>query len=148
MVFSKTCNYGVRAALYIATQKERQFLTIREISEKLNISFHFLTKILQILTQKNILVSVKGPKGGVALARPATAINLLEIIEAIDGLGFFKQCVLGLDECDDEQPCPLHDEWGEMRGRIRSILEETSLAEMAQKVKLNGFRIAMNGATL
>ena len=143
MVFSKACNYGIRAVLYIATQKDRQYISIREISKKLNISFHFLTKILQILTQHKILVSVTGPKGGVALAHSTSETNLLEIINAIDGLGFFENCLLGLEECDNAHPCPIHQEWGDLRERIQSFLKDTSLAEMASKVQTSGFRLSM-----
>ena len=84
MILSKTCDYAMRAAFYIADQQDRNFVPIREVSEKLEISFHFLTKILQILTQKKIMTSFKGPNGGVTLARPADSILLTEIVKAID----------------------------------------------------------------
>jgi Rrf2 family protein len=142
MMFSKTCNYGIRAVLYIATQeRDRQFIPIREISEKLDISFHFLTKILQRLTQTNILVSFKGPNGGVAFARSPESITLMSIIHAIDGHGLFTECVMGLEHCGDDNPCPLHQHWREVRGDIKKLFEETTLAEFSQKIRSNGFRL-------
>jgi len=141
MLLTKTCDYGIRAAQYIAIHEDRQFVPIREISEKLNISFHFLTKILQILTQNNLMISFKGPNGGVALARPADQIKLKEIIVAIDGSDIFEKCVIGLEECNDEKPCPLHQEWAVIRSQIDDLFGHTSLADMAAKLKSEQFRL-------
>lgn len=142
MIFSKTCNYGFRAVLYIAKQPERNFISIREISEKLNIPFHFLTKILQLLTHKNILHSVKGPKGGVALAKDAHFISLLEIMVAIDGTHVFKQCFLGVEECTENHYCPLHNNWIELREQLLGILGKTTLAKFTTEVKESNFQLA------
>jgi Rrf2 family iron-sulfur cluster assembly transcriptional regulator len=141
MILSKTCDYGLRAALYLAANDEREFVPIKEISEKLNISFHFLTKILQILTQENILTSFKGPKGGVKLAAPARTISLRKVIEAIDGDRLFTRCIIGLKACSRERPCPLHSEWEPLRDRISQLFEKNTLFEMAVKLRSNQFRV-------
>jgi Rrf2 family protein len=88
-MLSKSCVYGLRAVIYIVSTKKDSFVSIRKISEKLDISFYFLTKILQILTQKNILVSFKGPNGGIKLAKPADQVTLMEIVLALDGAKVF-----------------------------------------------------------
>lgn len=141
MILSKTCDYAMRAAFYIAAQNHNKFVPIREMSEELDISFHFLTKILQILNQKNIVVSFKGPNGGVALACPAKDISLTEIVEAIDGASVFYACLLGLDECGDENPCPMHFQWGPIRDQIKEIFDHTSLKDIFEKLNTNEFRI-------
>ncbi len=142
LIFSNACDYGLRAVLYITSQKERQYVPIREISDALQISFHFLTKILQILTQKQLLISFRGPNGGVALARNATLINLMEIIVAIDGPDLFENCVLGLENCGDEYPCPLHHQWGEIRKNLQELFKSKSLKEVANEINKEGFRIS------
>ncbi len=141
MTFSKACNYGVRAALYVATRNQQEFVSIKEISEKLNISFHFLTKILQTLTQSGIMTSFRGPKGGVALAKPAIEISLLDVVQAIDGESLFTECVLGLNNCGDDEPCPLHNQWTGIRQNIHDLLETTSLDQVALDITHNGFRL-------
>ncbi len=141
MTFSKACNYGVRAALYVAMQDHQEFVSIKEISEKLNISFHFLTKILQTLTQNNIMTSFRGPKGGVALVKPAREISLLDIVHAIDGDSLFTACVLGLNKCGDDNPCPLHNQWIGIRQNIFNLLDTTSLYQVALDITRNGFRL-------
>jgi len=142
MLLTKTCNYAIRAALYVAVHKEHEPVPIGEISRDLHISFHLLTKILQKLTQRRITKSSRGPKGGVSLAKSAKAITLLEIIMAVDGEGIFQKCLIGLDQCDGSHPCPLHVSWRAQRERIRSNLANATLAKLAGRMRRNGLRIS------
>ena len=141
MILSNACDYGMRAALYLATQTNRPFVPIREVSQNLNISFHFLTKILQKLNQHGIMTSFRGPKGGVALAREPESIFLMDIVQAIDGPELFQKCLMGLDQCNDDHPCPLHTQWVSIRGEIQRMFEQTSLKEISEKIIRDGFRI-------
>jgi Rrf2 family protein len=141
MILSNTCDYGLRAVCYIASEENRRHVSIREISEKLNISFHFLTKILQILTQHQLLNSFRGPNGGVALARSPDTITLMEIIQAIDGPDLFEKCILGLDNCGNDHPCPLHRQWVGIRENISDLFGRTTLKDVADMVRTNGYRL-------
>jgi Rrf2 family protein len=115
------------------------------MSDQLDISFHFLTKILQQLTAAELMESHKGPKGGVRLTRSGSEVSLFEIVEAIDGNDLFTECALGLPGCGTEKPCPLHDKWAETRDSIRNMLESTSLSELAHKGKDMNLRITADG---
>ncbi len=142
LLFSKTCIYGIRAVLYVASLGKQEYVPIRSISEQLNISFHFLTKILQILTQQNLMISYRGPNGGVSLAKPAEQIKLIEIIEAIDGYNLFTECILGLPGCGTQSPCPIHAQWALTRQSMQQMLETTSLAELGRQINELGLRLA------
>lgn len=115
------------------------------MSDKLDISFHFLTKILQQLTAAGLMESHKGPKGGVRLTKSGEQISLIEIVIAIDGPDLFTECALGLPGCGVEKPCPLHDKWAETRDAIRDMLEGTTLVELAEKGKSGNLRITAEG---
>lgn len=145
MLFSNSCVYGLRAALFLASKKDEEHTSIRELSEKLDISFHFLTKILQQLTAVNLLESKKGPKGGVRLSKPAEEISLLDVVVAIDGDELFKECVLGLPGCGMAQPCPLHSIWKENRDDIQKMLETQTLLDIAKKGKQQNLRVTADG---
>ncbi len=142
MILSKACDYGLRASLYIATRSNQNYIPIREISSNLNISFHFLTKILQKLTEKNIMASFRGPHGGVKFTRPISSISLLEIITAIDGPDLFEKCLIGLDDCRDDSPCPLHDQWKTVRTELMDIFQNNSLETISWKILNRPFRIS------
>ena len=141
MILSKTCNYGIKAAIYVSLQEDRKYVPIREISGELNISFHFLTKILQILTKRNIMISFRGPRGGVSLARPAHSISLIEVIEAIDGPVIFHDCVLGLEHCGEDRPCPIHSRWEPIRESLKKLFQDASLASMTGGVREGNLRL-------
>ena len=136
MVLSKACTYGILASLYVAREatRSKDFVSIGRMSKELNISFHFLTKILQQLTSAGILVSMKGPKGGVALKRNPEEISLVDIVVAIDGMGLFTDCLLGLPGCGEEKPCPVHDDWAHIRAELFHTFRGKNLAETARRI--------------
>lgn len=146
MLLSKSCVYGLRASLYLASNQNREYVSIREMSGKLNISFHFLTKILQQLTGAGLMESYKGPNGGIRLTKSGSEVNLFEIVAAIDGVELFTECALGLPGCGTGKPCPLHEKWAETRDSIRIMLENTNLVELAQKGKKLNLRITDDGS--
>lgn len=132
MRLSKSCLYGIWSTIYLASVTDKEYVPIREISEKLSIPFHFLTKILQALAKFNIVVSLRGANGGVTLARSPRDIKLRDVIEAIDGSDTFTACVLGLSQCDPTNPCPLHSKWVEIKDHIQLLAEQTSLKALAE----------------
>jgi Rrf2 family transcriptional regulator, iron-sulfur cluster assembly transcription factor len=147
MLLSKSCEYGMRASLYLVSLEREGFVSIRDISEKLEISFPFLTKIFQKLTQAGLMHSFRGPNGGIALSRPPDEITLLDIIVAIDGAGLFEECVLGLPECGFRKPCPLHNRWAAERERLERMFAGATLADMAGKIHELDLRL-VGGATV
>ena len=130
MLLTRACEYGIQAVLYLAKHHEVPYISIKEIAEKNNISFHFLGKILQTLIQKGLLISYKGPKGGVSLARSPQEITVIQVIEAIDGLGFFQKCIVGMPSCDETHPCALHEKWSKIREDICKMLGDKSIAQL------------------
>src|SRR5690625_5493297 len=141
MLLSKACVYGLRAALFLAVNETDKYTPIRPMSEKLEISFHFLTKIMQQMTAKGILESYKGPNGGIRLTRPGDQIPLMEIVLAIDGPDLFTECALGLEGCGEKDPCPLHEKWSGTRNEIREMMENTTLSELVMKGQKENLRL-------
>ena len=144
MLLSNTCIYGLRASVLLASKLSDDFVTIRELSDELNISFHFLTKVLQMLTKSGILKSYKGPNGGVKLARPASQITFMDIVESIDGKQIIKECALGLPGCGELKPCPLHDQWSALKENILNMMNHISLEQLASNKASDQFNISMH----
>jgi len=101
---------------------------------------HFLSKILQQLVRQKILISTKGPNGGFSLHKSPEKITLLSIVKIIDGLEIFDRCGMGLRECQDHNPCPIHFDFKMVKQKIREILSQKTLSELAQDVQ-NGHSI-------
>ncbi len=130
-MFSKTTNYAVRALVILATQETDRFVAIREVARELDVSFHFLTKILQVLSHHQLVETYRGPRGGVRLARPAVEISLLDIARCLEGPGFLNECVLGISFCSQGLPCPLHEAWFPAKNELEARLAGISLQELA-----------------
>ena len=137
MSLSYSCIYGLRASVLLAGRQGRGFITIRELSDELGISFHFLTKVLQRLTNSQILESYKGPNGGVKLAKEASDITIREIIECLDENFTIPECALGLPIFQNHEACPFHEEWVDLKFKIEEMVETVTLRELAEKDKKN-----------
>ncbi len=127
-MFSKTCEYAILATIFIA-QKSGQGVKvgIKEISKGINAPEHFIAKILQDLSRKGLVQSVKGPNGGFYLEEEEKRTTLADIVQAIDGDSLFTGCALGLKHCSEREPCPLHDEFKVIRQQIHSMLQSSTV---------------------
>lgn len=134
MFFSKRCNHGIRAVLYLAAHaSEGGYLSIRAIAKELDLPFHFLTKILQDLGDAGIVESIRGKSGGVRLAVPAKDLDVLRVVDVLEGEAFLRGCVLGFEECSSKNPCALHDRWKEMRKDLMDMFSAENLERVATR---------------
>ena len=136
ILLSRSCEYGIQATFYISSLSSGKLVSIKEISEKLNIPSPYLAKILQCLARRGILSSIKGPNGGFKLGRAADTIALKDIVEGIDGLYALDKCVMGFEKCDDHNPCPLHETWSEIKKKIIDSILSKSISELGSGMKL------------
>ncbi|MGB0918344.1 MAG: RrF2 family transcriptional regulator [Flavobacteriales bacterium] len=133
-MFSKACEYGIRATLFIAQNAaESNRVSLKEISEKINSPEAFTAKILQQLARNKIIVSYKGPHGGFQIEDgKLETIHLNEIVDAIDGDTIYRGCGLGLKECNADEPCPLHDQFMTIRNDLKRMLESTTIGQLTE----------------
>jgi Rrf2 family iron-sulfur cluster assembly transcriptional regulator len=131
MFFSKSFGYAVRGILYIALrQDEKRYVQVEDIASSLNVPRHFMGKILKNLVKENILLSAKGPSGGFAINGHTLQMPLIQLIDITDGLKAFNNCVLRVKECDALNPCPLHVQMEDVKGRLYIILTDTSIGDL------------------
>ena len=144
-MISKTCGYAIRGVVFLALEKNRKKkLGIQEIAEELQIPKHFLGKILQELVRKGIIASIKGPNGGFFVNSRTVLRPLQEIIEAIDGFGILKKCFLGRDECNADNPCPLHYEFDTCRNAIFKTFGNLKIVDLVTKIENGESSLNMN----
>ncbi len=129
-MFSKTCEYGLRAVLFVADRSnQNQKVSLATIAQEINSPEAFTGKVLQQLTKHKILKSIKGPYGGFIIEQEKLNQTFLsDIVTIFDGDSIYVGCGLGLKECNPEQPCPLHFKFAEIRKMLKDMLENTSLA--------------------
>ena len=145
-MLSRACQYGILTTVYLANHGDQSYVPVRVVAEELGLSNHFLAKIVQQASSSGIFQSYRGPNGGVALGRASDRILLRDIVEAIDGMGFFEQCVLGLPGCGTGQPCPMHSSWSGIRAELVHMLETTTVRELSDKMTRDGLRLSSSEA--
>lgn len=134
-MFSKTCEYAIRAMIFIAQKtKHGSRVGIREIAGGIDSPEHFIAKILQELGRKKLVESVKGPNGGFYLDAKGRKVSLADIVKAVDGDNIFSACGLGLKQCSDKYPCPLHHQFVAIRKDISQLLQNNCLGDLQESL--------------
>lgn len=138
MIFTKACEYGIRAAIYVAKKSlNQERCSMKDISREIDSPEAFTAKILQKLVKAQIIRSVKGATGGFEVGlKEMKKIKLTDIVIAIDGEVNDKICVLGLKKCSELKPCPVHNKFKHIKKDLLSMIHNTSLAEMSNSVEV------------
>jgi len=134
VIFSRACEYGMRALVEMARQPDHKVHLAQDLAKRLDLPAPFLAKTLQTLARKGLLNSTKGRRGGFSLARAAGEIKLIEVVEAIDGLGLAHDCAIGLPKCGDKKPCAIHARWAPIRESIIELLSTNTLLSSQAKL--------------
>jgi Rrf2 family protein len=136
-MFSKACEYGIRAAVYIARQSVLGTrVSLVDVAKAIDSPKAYTSKILQLLSRHGIITSGKGPTGGFSMdARALRKVTLSTIVSAIDGNAVYSGCGLGLKKCNEKQPCPVHEQFKIIRADLKKMLESTMISTLAADVE-------------
>lgn len=135
-MFSKACEYGIRAVIYIWSQNDKgKKLGIKDICKEIDAPEFFTAKILQSLVKQGIISSTKGPNGGFFIEKEQEELALIDLVIAIDGDQIFEGCGLGLKVCSEENPCPIHYQFKSIRTQLKTMLSRTSVRDLADDLE-------------
>ena len=141
----KLSDYAI--LLMVELQTTRQgLLSAQNLAERTHLELPTASKLLKLLAQANLVISSRGSNGGYTLARPASVINVAEIIAAIEGPIAMTECGVDTGLCSQESHCSMRGNWQRISSIIVGALEEVSLADMAQPSAnpgIHGLRIAL-----
>jgi Rrf2 family protein len=127
---SRKVDYALRAMIYLATLPEGTREPLQEVAQKNDIPKDFLAKIVKTLTDGGLVSAVRGPHGGVAMARPATEISFLDVIEAVDGPVVLNVCLDDTKGCSLSTSCSMQAVWRAGQERMLDVYRSTTLAEL------------------
>jgi len=129
MYLSRPVEYGLRAMSYLARLEAAERIRTRDLAEAVDIPAAFLAKIMRKLTAAGILDAKKGHHGGYILAKPPAEIRFIDIMRAVYFEPAADHCLFGLENCDAENPCPLHSEWSILKQQIEEWANTHTLAD-------------------
>ena len=136
-MFSKATEYALRATIYIAQKSsEENKISIDEISKAIDSPQSFTAKILQALTKNNKIVSsVRGPNGGFYISEKAKKLPVRTILKAMGEDEVLEKCVLGLKQCNEAQPCPMHAQYKPIRKQLTELFVTKTIQQLATDIK-------------
>ena len=132
MKLGKESRYAIEGLVVLARTPFGTTMQLRDIADGGGVPQNFLAKIFQKLKRANIVASSHGAVRGYALARRAKAINVKDILLAVEGSDTFDRCVFWSDRCAEETPCPMHIHWKRVRQTIAALMERTTVANLAR----------------
>lgn len=129
-MLSQTGEYALRAVLFLADNRDQGWIPVDRIAEALKVPRNYLSKTLHVLAREGILVSSRGPHGGFRLASDPEDLRLLDVVDPFETLERRATCLLGRPQCNDLDPCPAHERWKAVAGRVASFFSETTVAQL------------------
>lgn len=131
MILNQTIEYGFRASACLAIHYQDGPVPSALLSERTGIPAGYLSKVMRRLVVAGLVRSQRGHGGGFHLAREPDTIRFLEILEALDFNLEEQRCAFGLDRCNSEAPCPLHESWTVLRRQFADWAQSQTLGAVA-----------------
>ena len=145
-MLSQTAEYALRALVLLAERPAGSSARVGELARALDIPQNYLSKTLGALSRTGVVTSTRGKGGGFALARPATQISLLDVIDPFDRLGDRPACLMGQGECSEAKACAAHHTWKAVSAKVHAFFLQTTLADLVKQeqaeVKKRGRKVA------
>ncbi len=137
MQLTRSADYAVRAMLDIAAQTEQEDGRARThmVAQRQDIPPALLAKLVPLLVRAGLLDSQRGARGGLYLARSASDISMLEIVEAIEGPIAINRCTATPVQCDRIDHCSVHPVWQQAQDYLVELLRTTSLEDLRANEK-------------
>lgn len=135
-MISNSLAYALKAIIFIAlNSSEDKRIRIKDLKESMNVPEAYVAKLLQELVRNNILKSVKGPNGGFYLTEKEMDLHLMKIVTTLEGTDSYTRCVISLGNCNDNHPCPLHNNIGQVRVELVKKFQNLTIRDLANDVK-------------
>jgi Rrf2 family protein len=129
-VLNQSAQYALQAVAQLARLEEGETLRAAELAAQLDVPANYLSKVLHQLASAGILTSRRGRTGGFALAEPATALTLADVVAPFASVADYRECLLGHPVCSNKSACAAHHRWKPIAGSFITFLNETTVATL------------------
>jgi Rrf2 family protein len=137
-MFSKETEYALRGLVYIQLQNLKgKRPGADEIVKEIGAPRFFTAKILQRMVRQGFIMSVKGKGGGFYFDKDKPEITIKEVLTLTESKRNFTCCGFGLEQCDCENPCPIHEQYVLIRDAVEKLVLTSTIQSLA-KLNSNG----------
>ncbi len=133
-ILRRNTDYAIRAMSHLAKHLQQEPVSTKQIAQKEDISYQLAGKLMQRLHKAKLIESYRGSKGGFQLCRKPSKINLLEIIEAIQGPVSLNRCLMDMTACVRQPTCPVSKKLAKLQKYLESSLSSVTLDELLEGV--------------
>ncbi len=135
-MLSKSTEYAIRALVYVQLRNwEEKRPGVGEIAKEIEAPEAYTAKILQTLTKNKLMDSMKGRGGGFFFNDNQSNLSLYDVIHVIEGDAIFHKCGFGLKQCNNNNPCPLHEKYKNVRDEFFSIVKSETVKSLSIKIQ-------------
>jgi len=131
MKLSRESRYAVIGLSVLVVKPPGTVLEVSQVAEEAGLPAPFLAKIFGKMTRYGVLTSHRGKTRGYSLAKPPSELTVRQVLEAVDGPDLFERCIFWTETCNDENPCPLHNSWKDLKPLIAQRMTEVTLDKIA-----------------
>jgi Rrf2 family protein len=134
-MLSKSTEYAIRALVFVQLRNwEQKRPGVSEIAKEIEAPEAYTAKILQTLTKSKLLESLKGRGGGFFFNDNQSSLTLYDVIHVVEGDTCFHKCGFGLKQCNNDNPCPLHEKYILVRDSFYDIVKAESIKSLSEKI--------------
>ena len=130
MELSRQADYAIRAMVDLASRADEPRVQTKDIAQRQQIPNAFLPRIIASLSRAQLIHTYRGNQGGIALARSASQISLLDVIQAIEGPIRLNRCTSQPSRCDRDHFCRVHPVWAQAQNYLNQLLGGTKLTDL------------------
>lgn len=135
-MISHSSKYAIKAVLFLAiNSSEEKKIMVKDIAEPINVPQAYIAKLLQELAKQKLISSTRGPKGGFFLSDLDKNRSVMDIVAVIEGERNLNACLLSLEKCNKNNPCPVHHLINPSRSVLMKNLKQKTINELALDVK-------------
>ncbi|MCU4174020.1 RrF2 family transcriptional regulator [Carboxylicivirga sp. N1Y90] len=134
-MLSKSTEYAIRALVFVQLRNwEQKRPGVGEIAKEIEAPEAYTAKILQTLTKNKLLDSIKGRGGGFFFNDNQSNLTLYDVIHVVEGDACFHKCGFGLKQCNNDNPCPLHENYKVVRDGFFDIVKTETVKSLSEKI--------------
>ena len=133
MKLSTKARYGMRAMLDLALHKDQSPVSLRDIAARQQLSLPYLEQLIGPLVASGLVRSIRGPKGGVSLAKEPEQIKLTEIFQVLEGSLAPVECVDDPNSCNRSEFCVTREVWSEVKQAVSAVLGSKTLGDLMER---------------
>jgi len=134
-MLSKSTEYAIRALVFVQLRNwEQKRPGVGEVAKEIEAPEAYTAKILQTLTRNKLLDSMKGRGGGFFFNDNHSNLTLYDVIHVVEGDALFHKCAFGLKQCNEDNPCPIHNRYKVVRDGFFEIVKTETIKSLSEKI--------------